>query len=89
MPSEIVHWINDRWPLNAVIRWSLDEEMPGGAGFAYVFGSCVLLIFLLQVVTGIWQLLYFDPTVDRGHVCLKSEYLKRFLYRGVTLHLRA
>ena len=34
MFSKILHWINDRWPLNAVIRWGLEEEMPGGTGFA-------------------------------------------------------
>lgn len=54
MFSKIVFWINERWPLNRLIRLSLDEEMPGGASFAYVFGSCVLMIFLLQVVTGVW-----------------------------------
>jgi ubiquinol-cytochrome c reductase cytochrome b subunit len=63
----IGRWINDRWPLNNLIRLGLEEEMVGGASFAYVFGSCVLVIFLLQVVTGVWQLLYFVPTVDRGY----------------------
>jgi quinol-cytochrome oxidoreductase complex cytochrome b subunit len=84
MPSEIVRWINDRWPLNAVIRWSLDEEMPGGAGFAYAFGSCVLLIFLLQVVTGVWQLLYFVPTVDRGYDSL--NYMRVEVPFGWLIH---
>jgi ubiquinol-cytochrome c reductase cytochrome b subunit len=59
MFSKILHWINDRWPLNAVIRLGLEEEMPGGPSYAYVFGSCVLLIFLLQVIIGLWQLLYY------------------------------
>ena len=52
MFSKISNWINVRWPLNAVIRWSLEEEMPGGTSYAYVFGSAVLLIFLLQLITG-------------------------------------
>jgi len=84
MPSGIVHWINERWPLNTVIRWSLDEEMPGGAGFAYVFGSSVLLIFLLQVVTGVWQLLYFVPTVDRGYDSL--NYMRTEIPFGWLIH---
>lgn len=41
--SKILNWINNRWPIKAVIRWGLDEVMPGGASYVYVFGSCVLL----------------------------------------------
>jgi len=84
MPSKIVQWINARWPLNAVIRWSLEEEMPGGASYAYVFGSCVLLIFLLQVITGLWQLLYFVPTIDRGYSSL--NYLRTEIPFGWLIH---
>jgi len=29
----IRRWINARWPLDAVIRWSLVEEMPEGASY--------------------------------------------------------
>ena len=84
MFSKILNWINDRWPLNAVIRWSLEEEMPGGTSYAYVFGSCVLLIFLLQVITGLWQLLYFVPTVDRGYTSL--NYLRTEIAFGWLIH---
>ncbi len=84
MFSKILNWINDRWPLNAVIRWSLEEEMPGGTSYAYVFGSCVLLIFLLQVITGLWQLLYFVPTVDRGYDSL--NYLRTEIPFGWLIH---
>ncbi len=67
MSSRILRWVNERWPLNAVIRWSIEEEMPGGTSYAYIFGSCVLIVFLFQVITGVWQLLYFVPTIDRGY----------------------
>ena len=84
MLPRILNWINDRWPLNTVIRWGLEEEMPGGTGYAYVFGSCVLLIFLLQVVTGVWQLLYFVPTLDRGYGSL--NYLRTEIPFGWLIH---
>ncbi len=67
MSSKTTRWINERWPLNVVIRWSLEEEMPGGTSYAYIFGSCVLILFLFQVITGVWQLLYFVPSIDRGY----------------------
>jgi len=84
MPSKIVKWINERWPLQAVIRWALEEEMPGGASYAYVFGSAVLLLFLLQVVTGLWQLLYFVPTTGRGYDSL--NYLRTEIPFGWLIH---
>jgi ubiquinol-cytochrome c reductase cytochrome b subunit len=45
----------------------LDEHIPGGAKFAYVFGSGLLFIFLLQAVTGICLALYYTPTAQTAH----------------------
>ncbi|HXX33909.1 MAG TPA: cytochrome b N-terminal domain-containing protein [Thermodesulfobacteriota bacterium] len=84
MPSKILKWINERWPLNAVLRWSLEEEMPGGTSYAYIFGSCVLIVFLFQVITGVWQLLYFVPTTDRAYNSL--NYLRREIPFGWLIH---
>ena len=88
MPSKIIRWINERWPLNAVIRWSLEEEMPGGASYVYVFESTVLLIFLLQVITGLWRLLYFgyEKALRLGLPATKG--IPPELYQLMTLHLR-
>ena len=52
MFSRILKWIDERWPLTPFIRLALEEDMSGGAGYAYVFGSSALIIFLLQVATG-------------------------------------
>jgi len=84
MFQKIRQWINDRWPLDKLIRVGLDEEIPGGRSFAYIFGSCVLVIFLLQVVTGVWQLLYFVPTVDRGYDSL--NYMRVEVPFGWLIH---
>jgi ubiquinol-cytochrome c reductase cytochrome b subunit len=77
-------WINDRWPLKAVIKWSLEEEIPGGASYAYVFGSSALLLFFLQAVTGIFQLVYMVPTVDHGYDSL--NYLRIQVPFGWLIH---
>jgi ubiquinol-cytochrome c reductase cytochrome b subunit len=84
MFSRIRRWINDRWPLDALIRLSLEEEMVGGTSYAYVFGSCVFVVFFLQVITGIWQLLYFVPSVDRGYSSL--NYLRIEVPFGWLIH---
>jgi ubiquinol-cytochrome c reductase cytochrome b subunit len=67
MLSHIWDWLNKRWPFSAVIRWSLDEEIPGGSSFLYTFGSAILVVFLLQVTTGILQLFYYVPTVENAY----------------------
>jgi len=82
--SQVLGWINDRWPLKAVIKWSLEEEIPGGASYAYVFGSSALLLFLLQAVTGIFQLVYMVPTVDHGYDSL--NYLRIQVPFGWLIH---
>jgi ubiquinol-cytochrome c reductase cytochrome b subunit len=58
--------------------------MPGGTSYAYIFGSAVLLIFLLQVTTGIFQLIYFVPTVDHGYDSL--NYLRIEVPFGWLIH---
>lgn len=84
MFSRIGRWINDRWPLDALIRWSLEEEISGGTSYAYVFGSCVFIVFLLQAITGVWQLLYFVPVIDRAYSSL--NYLRIEVPLGWLIH---
>jgi len=45
----------------------MQEEIPGGSRFAYTLGSCTLIVFLLQAVTGIFQLFYYVPTTDQAY----------------------
>jgi ubiquinol-cytochrome c reductase cytochrome b subunit len=84
MFSRILHWIDERWPLSSFIRLALEEEMSGGASYAYVFGSAALIIFLLQVVTGIWQLFYYVPTLSQGYNSL--GYLRTEVPFGWLIH---
>jgi ubiquinol-cytochrome c reductase cytochrome b subunit len=60
-------WLEERWPVKAVVRWSLEEEIAGGPRWPYVLGSCTLFLFVVQVVTGVWQLLYYVPTTDHAY----------------------
>ncbi len=84
MVSRILRWIDERWPVSPFIRLALEEEMAGGAGYAYVFGSAALIIFLLQVVTGIWQLFYYVPTLSQGYNSL--GYLRTEVPFGWLIH---
>jgi ubiquinol-cytochrome c reductase cytochrome b subunit len=60
--ARIFHWFDHRTGVQDFAKKVLDEHIPGGARFAYVFGSGLLFIFLLQAVTGICLALYYTPT---------------------------
>jgi ubiquinol-cytochrome c reductase cytochrome b subunit len=80
----IGRWINERWPVAALLRLGFEEDMPGGASFAYIFGSATLILFLLQVVTGICQLFYYVPTIDHAYDSL--SYLRTEVPFGWLIH---
>jgi ubiquinol-cytochrome c reductase cytochrome b subunit len=84
MFSRVMRWINDRWPLRAMMRLGLEEDMPGGDSFVYIFGSSVLATFLIQVITGLWQLFYFVPTINHGYESL--NYLRIEVPFGWLIH---
>src|ERR1700747_1736988 len=60
-------WLNRRTGLDDLLRSALDEPIPGGARFAYIFGSGLLFIFLSQIITGIFLALYYVPSADHAH----------------------
>src|ERR1035438_3140748 len=60
-------WINHRTGIDAALRVALYEPIPGGARFAYIFGSGLLFIFISQVITGVFLALYYVPSADHAH----------------------
>lgn len=63
----LFRWFDRRTGLDALLREALDEPIPGGARFAYVFGSALLFIFISQVITGVFLALYYVPSADHAH----------------------
>jgi ubiquinol-cytochrome c reductase cytochrome b subunit len=66
-PSGIWTWLNHRTGLDAVLKTALYEPIPGGARFAYIFGSGLLFIFISQVISGVFLALYYVPSADHAH----------------------
>jgi ubiquinol-cytochrome c reductase cytochrome b subunit len=60
-------WLDRRTGLDALLSSALDEPIPGGARFAYIFGSGLLFIFVSQVITGVFLALYYVPSADHAH----------------------
>ena len=67
LAHRILRWFDQRTGVLNFARKVLDEHIPGGARFAYVFGSGLLFIFLLQAVTGVSLALYYTPTAETAH----------------------
>ncbi len=77
MLSRIMRWIIKRWPREAVLRWLLEEEMPGATSSGHIFGSSVRLLFLLPITTDLFQLICLIPTVDQGFDRLNDFKIER------------
>src|SRR6266496_2710930 len=65
--SRLYRWLDSRTGIGSLLHEALDEPIPGGARWAYVFGSVLLFLFISQTVTGIFLSLYYAPTADHAH----------------------
>ena len=73
-------WLNHRTGLDDILRTALDEPIPGGARFAYIFGSGLLFIFVSQIITGVFLALYYVPSADHAHTTV--AYITKVVTAG-------
>jgi ubiquinol-cytochrome c reductase cytochrome b subunit len=55
-------WLDERTGYRALLKHALDEPVLGGASMAYVFGSVLLFVLLLQLTTGVLLAFYYAPS---------------------------
>ncbi|MDO8546158.1 MAG: cytochrome b N-terminal domain-containing protein [Nitrospirales bacterium] len=67
MASKLYAWLDSRLKLKPVKDTLLDEPIPGGASWIYVFGSATLFLFALQAITGMFLAVYYAPTPDHAY----------------------
>ena len=67
MLGRIYRWLDDRLRLSPIQKTLLDEPIPGGASWIYVFGSATLFLFLLQLITGMFLVVYYVPSPDHAY----------------------
>jgi ubiquinol-cytochrome c reductase cytochrome b subunit len=73
-------WLNRRTGLDDLLKTALYEPIPGGARFAYIFGSGLLFIFISQVITGVFLALYYVPSADHAHTTV--AYITKSITAG-------
>jgi ubiquinol-cytochrome c reductase cytochrome b subunit len=76
-------WLDERTGVKDITREALDEPIRGGARWAYVFGSLLLFLFAIQVVTGIFLSLYYAPSADHAHASV--SYIQKVVPGGAIL----
>lgn len=76
-------WLNRRAGVDDLLRSALYEPIPGGARFAYIFGSGLLFIFISQVITGVFLALYYVPSADHAHTTV--AYITKAVTAGAFL----
>ena len=83
LSKRLFHWMDRRAGLDKLMKESLDEPIPGGARFAYVFGSGLLFIFISQIITGICLALYYVPSAETAHTSV--AYITKQVAAGAFL----
>jgi ubiquinol-cytochrome c reductase cytochrome b subunit len=76
-------WLDQRTGVQSLLSEALDEPIPGGARWAYIFGSGLLYLFFSQVVTGIFLALYYVPSSDHAHTTV--SYISKVVSSGLFL----
>jgi len=76
-------WLDERTGVKQVVRRALDEPIRGGARWSYVFGSALLLLFVIQALTGIFLTMYYVPSADHAHVSV--AYIQKAVPGGALI----
>ncbi|MHC4942319.1 MAG: cytochrome b N-terminal domain-containing protein [Planctomycetota bacterium] len=62
MIGKLVNWLDDRTGSRNILSSVLDEPIPGGSRWRYVFGSMLAFAFAVQVITGIFLWMCYSPS---------------------------
>ncbi len=62
LPEKLKQALDERTGYKALLDEALNERIPGGAKWAYVLGSATLVLFMIQLGTGLVLALYYSPS---------------------------
>lgn len=83
MWKKFYQWLDERVDVESLIRKINDEPIRGGARWSYVFGSAVLLLLGLQILTGIFLTMYYVPSSDHAHASV--AFIQKVVSGGALL----
>ncbi|SIO17852.1 ubiquinol-cytochrome c reductase cytochrome b subunit [Singulisphaera sp. GP187] len=62
MFNKLTNWLDNRTGYKALVHEALEEPIPGGARWRYVFGSALSTTFMIQLATGLLLMLSYSPS---------------------------
>lgn len=86
MISNLLHWLDDRTGYRALMHEALNERIPGGARWRYVWGSTLSFTFVMQVITGLMLWMGYSPstkTAWESVYYIQNEMTLGWLVRGI------
>src|SRR6201996_3064903 len=75
-----MEWLDSRTGIRSLLHEALDEPIPGGAKWAYVFGSGLLFLFVSQIITGVFLAMYYVASADHAHTVV--SYIVKVVTAG-------
>lgn len=87
--SRLGDWLEERTGYRRALQVALDEPVRGGASWAYVFGSVLTFVLLLQAATGVLLALYYSPSSQTAWASvayIQDQVTLGWLIRGLHSH---
>jgi len=79
-------WFDQRLPLRGVLERLLNDPVPERGGWWYTFGAAIFLLLIVQVVTGLFLMLYYVPSFTEARnsvIYIQKEVILGWLVRGI------
>ncbi len=78
--ARLAHWLDERTGYRAILSAIADEPVPGGARFAYVFGSVLVFALVVQALSGVLLATVYAPSASTAYDSVK--YIQEQLSLG-------
>ena len=83
MGNKVFQYLDARMRVRALMSFLLDEPIPGGSRWAYIPGSMVMFVLILQFITGMMLAFYYGGTPD--HAWDSVNYIDHLTYHGLSV----
>ena len=79
--NSLMSWLDKRFPVTENLERHLTKHpVPKKVNFFYIFGALLMVIFMVQVITGIWLMMFYTNTEEGAFASV--EYIMRDVEYG-------
>jgi quinol-cytochrome oxidoreductase complex cytochrome b subunit len=68
----IYDWLDERYPLSYFLNRLLSDPVPKRFGWLYTFGGAIVLLTVIQIITGIMLLFHYVPSWDEAYNSIQA-----------------